>query len=74
MISKRSIEKPKVVYTAEELQYLFTGYTCEADRDLRPCIDPLVETVSDYTVTSEFNINSLVILSQHLGLFRQGIL
>jgi hypothetical protein len=74
MISKRSIEKPEVAYTAEELQYLFTGHTCEADRDLRPSIDPLVETTSDYTVTSEFDIDSVVILAQHLGLFLQGIM
>jgi hypothetical protein len=74
MISKRSIEKPDVTYTPEELQYLFTGHTCEADRDLRPRIDPLVDTIRDYTVTSEFDIDSLVIVSQHLGLFRQGIL
>lgn len=74
IISKRSIETPEVIYTAEELQYLFAGYTCEADRCLRPSIDPLVETVSDYGVTHEYDIDSLVILSQHLGLFRQGIL
>jgi hypothetical protein len=74
MISNPSIEKPTVEYTPEELQYLFTGYTCEADRGLRPRIDPLVETVCDYPVTSEFDIDSLVVFSQHLGVFLQGIL
>ena len=74
MISRRSIEKPEISYTPEELQYLFTGYTGEDDQHLRPHIDPLVDTVREYTVTSEFDIDSLVIVSQHLGLFRQGIL
>ncbi|OAG33833.1 hypothetical protein AYO21_12067 [Fonsecaea monophora] len=74
VISNPSIERPNVVYTAEELQYLFTGYTCEADQHLRPHIDPLVDQMGDYTVTSEFDIDSLVLFSQHLGVFRQGIL
>jgi hypothetical protein len=74
VISKPSIERPDVAYTAEELQYLFTGYTCEADRGLRPHIDPLVEEMDHYMVTSEFDVDSLVLFSQHLGVFRQGVL
>ena len=54
---------PEVVYTAEKLRYLFTGCTYEANRDLRPSINPLVKTKRDYRVISEFNIDSLVILS-----------
>ena len=74
VISEPSIRCPDVVYTAEELQYLFTGYTCAADRDRRPHIDALVEEVDDYTVGGEFDVDSIVLLSEHLGVFRQGIL
>lgn len=74
MISQSSIEMPEDTYTEEELQYFFTDYTCAADGDLRPRIDPLVDTSTDYIVTCEFDIDSLVILSQHLGLFRHGVL
>ncbi|KAL8723100.1 MAG: hypothetical protein Q9181_007357 [Wetmoreana brouardii] len=74
VISQPSIEAPSVQYTGDELQYLFTGHTCDADRPFRPKIDPVVGSLKDYVVTTEFDIDSLILSTSHLGVFRQGIL
>ena len=73
MTSWPSIERPFVELTPEELQYLFTGFTCEDDNNMRPSIDPLVNSLENYTTATEFDIDNLI-LGVHLGVFRRGVL
>jgi len=39
------------------MQYLSTGYTGDADRPLRPRIDPLVDRQTDSRIAAEFGID-----------------
>lgn len=74
VLASGSIKEPEIKFSSEMLQYLYTGLTSEDGYPPRPCIEPSKGCAIEPASSSEFDIDSWVLINDRLDILRQSIL
>ncbi|OAQ58449.1 DDE superfamily endonuclease, CENP-B-like protein [Pochonia chlamydosporia 170] len=74
ILGTESIGESLIRYSPEKLRYLYTGIGGTEDSRPQSRIDVLKDGPINYDVHYEFDVDSIVLLSEHLDVFQQSIL